>query len=404
VTPSSGTDCAAPAAPRPRWRSFALRGLITQVFCLVIALLLWMFSVHRSTFYVEWVHSAAIGGCCWLFIDSARQGIVTLLNRRRLHSGGTEFSDWPGFLWMAACIPVGTIAGYALGHSLGSALSGIESPSLLANKPAAVISFIAAIAATYYFYSIERLRSERAAAESAHRLAVENRLKLLESQLEPHMLFNTLANLRVLIGLDPPRAQAMLDRLIAFLRATLAASQQRVHPLATEFERLSDYLQLMAVRMGPRLQFTLDLPEALRQHPVPPLLLQPLVENAIKHGLEPQVAGGRIGVRAWSQGGRLHIEVRDTGAGLPATPAAASPTGDGSRFGTRQITERLQAMYGSGASFLLAPAADAEGGTLARIELPLSPGGPAAAAASAAARNEDPGPRGTPQPRPNSAP
>jgi hypothetical protein len=90
----------------------------------------------------------------------------------------------------------------------------------------------------------------------------------------------------------------MLDHLIAYLRATLGASRATLHPLADEFARLRDYLELMAVRMGPRLAYTLDLPEALREVPVPPLLLQPLVENAIRHGLEPQVAGGHITVRA----------------------------------------------------------------------------------------------------------
>jgi LytS/YehU family sensor histidine kinase len=134
-------------------------------------------------------------------------------------------------------------------------------------------------------------------------LLTEARLKLLEAQLEPHMMFNTLANLRVLIATDPPRAQAMLDHLIAYLRATLGGARAALHPLADEFARLADYLEIMAVRMGPRLAFALDLPEALRGVPVPPLLLQPLVENAIRHGLEPQVAGGHIGVRASTRPG-----------------------------------------------------------------------------------------------------
>ncbi|MBL0299124.1 MAG: histidine kinase [Betaproteobacteria bacterium] len=101
------------------------------------------------------------------------------------------------------------------------------------------------------------------------------------------MLFNTLANLRMLISLDPARAQAMLDHLIAYLRATLNASRSATHSLATEFERIADYLALMGVRMGPRLQVRMDLPQDLRGLAVPALLLQPLVENSIKHGLEP---------------------------------------------------------------------------------------------------------------------
>src|SRR2546428_7082195 len=123
--------------------------------------------------------------------------------------------------------------------------------------------------------------NEKAAKHSA----AESKLKLLESKLEPHMLFNTLANLGVLIGTDPPRAQAMLDRLIAFLRATLEASRSGSHPLAAEFARIADYLELMQVRMGARLRSRLELPDDLAALPVPPLLLQPLVENAIQHGL-----------------------------------------------------------------------------------------------------------------------
>src|SRR5690606_21211369 len=142
----------------------------------------------------------------------------------------------------------------------------------------------------------------------------EARLKLLEAQLEPHMLFNTLANLRALIAVDPQRAQEMLDHMIAYLRATLDASRATSHPLAAEFERLRDYLALMAIRMGPRLAFQLELPPALAAQPVPTLLLQPLVENSIRHGLEPQVQGGRIKVTARQEGEALVLEVLDTGA------------------------------------------------------------------------------------------
>jgi sensor histidine kinase YesM len=207
---------------------------------------------------------------------------------------------------------------------------------------------------------------QRGHAESLARQAREAELRALQSQLEPHMLFNTLANLRVLIGLDPPRAQAMLDRLIAHLRATLNASRRATQPLEAEFAHLDDYLALMAVRMGPRLAVRLDLPAELAAQPVPPLLLQPLVENAIKHGLEPKVEGGRIEVRARREGGVLHLSVRDTGVGPGAPPAAG-----GSAFGLEQVRTRLATLYGSRATLTLRPAADAEGGALATLTLPL---------------------------------
>lgn len=166
-----------------------------------------------------------------------------------------------------------------------------------------VITVVASTAISFFFYSRGKAAHLQARMAQAQRDATEARLKLLEAQLEPHMMFNTLANLRVLIATDPPRAQAMLDHLIAYLRATLGGARATLHPLVDEFARLTDYLELMAVRMGPRLGYTLELPDTLREVPVPPLLLQPLVENAIRHGLEPQVKGGHITVRASTRPG-----------------------------------------------------------------------------------------------------
>jgi sensor histidine kinase YesM len=115
----------------------------------------------------------------------------------------------------------------------------------------------------------------------------------------------------------------MLDHLIEYLRATLSASRSSMHTLEQEFARLHDYLALMAVRMGPRLKYTLDLPDALKSINVPPLLLQPLVENSIQHGLEPKVQGGNIAVQARQVGNLLVLEVTDTGLGLNAAASTA---------------------------------------------------------------------------------
>jgi sensor histidine kinase YesM len=301
---------------------------------------------------------------------------------------------------MAVCILVGSTLGYTLGTAVGDAITGFSTPGLLQNRTAIVISLIAAVAATWYFIGNEKLNLARAAAETARREAAESQLMLLQSQLEPHMLFNTLANLRVLITLDPPRAQAMLDRLIGYLRATLGASRIGLHPLADEFDRLADYLALMALRMGPRLQVALDLPTDLRALPVPPLLLQPLVENCIRHGLEPKVEGGRIEVRAARRGDQLLLTVRDTGVGLdqtgdglqrdrdpdaPAGTSSASATPAQSHYGTQHVAARLATLYGARALFRLLPADDAEGGTLAEVSLPW-PASASQQAATPAAR------------------
>jgi LytS/YehU family sensor histidine kinase len=192
---------------------------------------------------------------------------------------------------------------------------------------------------------------------------------LLEVQLEPHMLFNTLANLRVLISVDAPRAQVMLDHLIAYLRATLQASRATVHPLSAEFDRLRDYLELMAVRMGPRLRFTLDLPADLAGQRLPPLLLQPIVENSIKHGLEPKLEGGSIEVSASRDANELLLDVRDSGLGM-GEAAPSSATGG---FGMAQVRERLQTAYGSAATLDFMPMNGP--GTWVRIRLPLQADG-----------------------------
>jgi LytS/YehU family sensor histidine kinase len=208
-----------------------------------------------------------------------------------------------------------------------------------------------------YFY-------QRGHAEELKRQTSQAQLMLLQSQLEPHMLFNTLANLRVLITTDPQRAQAMLDHLVTYLRATLGASRQSQHPLQNEFDRVRDYLEIMSVRMGPRLRYSLDLPETLATVQVPTLLLQPLVENALLHGLEPKIEGGHLSVTAQGSGAQLVLLVQDTGCGLAEGNAPSSG------FGLAQVRERLATHYGAAAQFTLRQSAPL--GTEARITLPLN--------------------------------
>ena len=362
---------AAPAEPGP-WQGFARRGLRNQVVCVGIALAIWLLgSGARGNLFAAWVYSTAIGTCCWFFIDGGRLLIAGLLPARE--SLPQRFRKrWPGPGWMLLCILLGTGLGYTLGSAIGDSVTGLTTPSLRHNRGAIAISLVVAVAATWYFYATERLRAEQAAADLARRQATESQLMLLQSQLEPHMLFNTLANLRVLIALDPARAQAMLDRLIAYLRATLGASRLAMHPLSAEFDRLGDYLALMALRMGPRLQVQLRLPDDLRALPVPPLLLQPLVENGIRHGLEPKIAGGRIEVVAERRDGRLYLTVRDTGVGLAASDADGTrpSTHPSTHYGTQHVAARLATLYGQQAHFSLSPAPGPEGGTLAEVSLP----------------------------------
>ena len=316
---------------------------------------------------VNLVYSQCIGLAIWGLIDLGRAWLTP-----------DEPRHWPR---LVGIVPAGVVLGYLGGTLVADTLLGDPAGGGLSflgsGQSAGLLLMSLAIGAgcTYYFMSQSRLASAReevarasAQAEAAQRQAAESQLKLLQTQLEPHMLFNTLANLRVLVGLDPARAQTMLDHLIAYLRATLGASRATLHPLQDEFDRLADYLALMAVRMGPRLAFSLDLPDELRAVPVPPLLLQPLVENSIRHGLEPKVAGGSIHVQAQMQGSRLFLAVTDTGLGCDtATPPATTALTSG--FGLTQVRERLHTCYGAEGAIEIV--AIPSGGTRVSISFPL---------------------------------
>ncbi len=339
-----------------------LRHLLqTLAFCLAIATIQYAFTPEHP-YTPPVVYSLCIGTFTWAFIDLGRN----------LFPSAQE-TGWPAG-WAGLGLVVGGIAaGYLLGTRLADQFCSVfgwyaSTGPVDRNaelRSSIMITALAGIAGSYYFYSVNRSAYfERKMAEE-RKLANEARLKLLETQLEPHMLFNTLANLRALIGVDAPRAQGMLDHMIAYLRATLDASRAATHSLQAEFERLRDYLELMAIRMGPRLQYELQLPPDLAQHPVPALLLQPLVENSIQHGLEPKVEGGRITVSARREGDQLVLNVTDTGVG----PSPIAPSGNG--FGMNQVRERLATLHGAAAGITFE--AGPEGGASTTIRLPLRP-------------------------------
>jgi signal transduction histidine kinase len=355
-------------------RAWAIRTLQHVGYALVlgtgVAVLL-MLLFRRSSWHTL-VYSWCISMGCSVSIDVLRHFATSWVHRHDTRPSVERQADWPGWGWMSVCLVLGTLSGITLGSLLGNWLIGREGHvfgggmSMVAAM--LVISLLPGIGITYYYRAKGRLQTAQALAETAQRQATETRLKLLESQLEPHMLFNTLANLRALIALDPERAQAMLDRLIDFLRATLGASRAPLHPLSAEFSRLADYLALMQIRMGDRLRVELDLPDELAATPIPPLLLQPLVENAIKHGLEPKRGAGLIQVQALADGTELVLRVTDTGIGPQASAAAATA---GTRFGLAQVRERLATLYGDGASLQLEPGPPNAGGTVVTLRWPL---------------------------------
>jgi len=280
-------------------------------------------------------------------------------------------STWPRWQLMTPWVVVSSAVGYFGGSAAGDMILAGFDPAGSAdmNRHMMVFGFSVAIAfttgVTYFVYMQSRMFAMEARTQKAISAAAENQLRLLQSQLEPHMLFNTLANLRTLIDADPRRAKGMLDHLIGFLRSTLEASRLGTHPLSVEFDHLKDYLELMQIRMADRLETSFSLPAELSRLPVPPLLLQPIVENAIKHGLEPKMDGGRIEINASLSADFLLLTVRDTGVGLTGLSKS------GSKFGLEHVRQRLSTLYGDAGTLSLDPIADAEGGMLAVVRIPL---------------------------------
>ena len=191
------------------------------------------------------------------------------------------------------------------------------------------------------------------------------RLGVLQAQVEPHFLFNTLASVRALVRQDPAQAEATLDALVDFLRATIPKLREDrgLHAtLGQQLDLCSSYLALMQVRMGGRLTYDVRADEALRAAPFPPSLLITLVENAIKHGIEPRSGPGRIEIDAVRDGDALRVQVRDDGAGLQP--------GLSTGVGLANVREQLAARYGARAAFVLSPAAEGRG-VCAEIRVPL---------------------------------
>ena len=207
--------------------------------------------------------------------------------------------------------------------------------------------------------------TETAESEQLKRQVVEARMAAMQAQVEPHFLFNTLASIDHLIETDPPRASTMQKNLIALLRAsmpTMRESHPTAHNLGREIAVIRPYLEILKVRMEERLQTVVDVPEGLLSADFPSMMIQSLVENAIKHGLEPKPEGGTLTVRAEVQHGKLAVTVADTGVGFGK--AATAGTG----VGLANIRERQQPLYGNNASMTVAE--NTPSGTVVTLTVP----------------------------------
>jgi len=210
----------------------------------------------------------------------------------------------------------------------------------------------------------EQRRDEQAAAEQSateKELAVA-RLNLLHAQVEPHFLYNTLASAQVLARTDPPRAEAMIGHLIQYLRRSLPSADDAISMLGEELERTQAYLEILRIRMGARLALQIEVPYALRELPMPSMMLQTLVENAIKHGLEPKPGGGTIWVLARRHDDHATVTVADDGQGF-------NTHSGGTGIGLKNLRERLRLTYGNAASFAIV--SNFPAGVAATLTLPL---------------------------------
>ena len=208
--------------------------------------------------------------------------------------------------------------------------------------------------------------TETAEAESLKRQVVEARMAAMQAQVEPHFLFNTLASIDHLIETDPKRASVMQKNLISLLRASMPtmreANDGAPRDLGRELAVIRPYLEILKVRMEERLATDIDVPEGLNSAAFPPMMIQTLVENAIKHGLEPKPEGGSLRVKAEIVHGKLAVSVADTGLGFGKAPTA------GTGVGLANIRERLQLLYGSKGTVTVAE--NPVGGTVVTITVP----------------------------------
>ena len=266
------------------------------------------------------------------------------------------------------------LAGVVVGWPIGILMINGRLPLLHAFTSGNAVSLVVmTLLMSLLFHVYFSLRHKETRARMR---ANEAQLRLLQGQMEPHFLFNTLANVISLIDADAPRAKHMLEALTDYLRASLGGLRHDDSTLAAELDLARRYLELMRTRMGERLRFEIDVDDSLRQARLMPLVLQPLIENAVKHGLEPQVDGGTVCVKAARVGGMLQVCIEDDGAGLeqaarrPRRHVAGGTDGNG--IALANLRERLRARFGVSAALTLT-ARDSGTGTRSCLLIPFQP-------------------------------
>ena len=325
---------------RPLWDGLSLRrlGWVTMIALVAAGSMVWFFG---NEFLDLLVSTLCVAYTTMLLFTMAAN--LRIVQRGRVPREAAQI--------------LAVIAGSALGTVVAGAVKGRGLEELLTERLSGFVATsglgigFGCVAVAVYFYRERdaRMRAEMARMEAefdATRAREEKqmlsaRLQLLQAQVEPHFLFNTLANVQHLTATDPTRASDMLGSLIRYLRASLPQMREQASTLAREVEMVRAYLEIQRVRMGDRLDYAIDLPEALRAEAMPPMMLISLVENAVRHGIDPLPGGGRIAVRAEAHEESLRVSVADTGGGL------SEHAGIG--IGLGNIRERLATLYGRSA-------------------------------------------------------
>ena len=333
--------------------------LLNTLICSVVGILVWVGfpPAAKSGLLSSWVYAQCIGQLICI-------GILAHTHIQK------KKSQQPGIGYYLI-FPVIVFLGFFVGKTLAAFLMGTPIEPYF-NTPVfwttLLITCCVSTFAIWFFSSRDRVMNLKMIAAEESAQASRAKLSMLQAQLEPHMLFNTLSNLRMLIEDDPEQARLMLDTLVDYLRATLASSMHDKTSLKEEFALLENYLSLMQMRMGDRLTFDLHLPKELEDIPVPILILQPLVENAIKHGLEPSIDGGTISVRARSEQDRIAVEVQDTGIGYNLNSITLTEG-----FGLRSVRERLNTnLTHYEALSIVSPLKNNSSGTSITVQIPCA--------------------------------
>ena len=334
------------------------------VFCVntIIALSLNYGFRTGGTLWQNFVYSHLIGLSIWMLIDIPR--VLIWWNERP--------GRWPFLCLAAAAVPCGVILGSWATRVLLNLPPKLPAQTSDMLRMCLIVGMLASASMIYFYWSREKLADlERRAAldalqrEEAEKQLVRAQLMALQAQIEPHFLFNSLANLDGLIATDPAAARQLLRRLIGFLRTSLSHTRAEQCTLKQEFDLLRSYLDIQAMRFGERLTFEMDLPPALAGVEIPPMLIQPLVENAVTHGIEPCTRGGHITLSAREAGtDAVQVVIADTGVGFGHAGS------DGSGLGLTHVRERLARIFGAAAMMTIEE--NTPRGVTVRVTLPAT--------------------------------